>query len=157
MSVGVLVIEAGEYSGTRITARCALEQGCDVFAVLGNVTNKNAWRPDTLIKQGANLTATGEDVGRTCRRRPSWSWRRSWRYWRAVGGNGGLESKVSSTASLFNETGEGEAALPRHEQAVMRRLRHDEAMQLNALIEGLGELASPQTSAALFELDSPVE
>ncbi len=62
MSVGVLVIEAGEYSGTRITARCAMEQNRDVFAVPGNVTNKNAWEPNTLIKQGAKLTATWEDV-----------------------------------------------------------------------------------------------
>ena len=62
MSVGVLVVEAGENSGTRVTARCALEQDRDVYAIPGNVTTRNAWGPNTLIKQGAKLVATWEDV-----------------------------------------------------------------------------------------------
>jgi DNA processing protein len=62
LSRGVLVIEAGEYSGTRITSRCALEQGREVYAVPGNITSKLSWTPNTLIKQGAKLVATWEDV-----------------------------------------------------------------------------------------------
>jgi DNA processing protein len=62
ISIGVLVVEAAEYRGTRTTSRCALEQNREVFAVPGNVTNKNSWGPNTLIKQGAKLTATWEDV-----------------------------------------------------------------------------------------------
>jgi DNA processing protein len=78
MSVGVLVIEAAEYSGTRITARCAMEQNRDVYTVPGNVTNKNAWGPNTLIKQGAKLTATWEDIGRICLHRFGCSWKMNW-------------------------------------------------------------------------------
>jgi DNA processing protein len=62
ISIGVLVVEVAEYSGPRITSRCALEHNREVFAVPGNVTNKNSWGPNTLIKQGAKLTATWEDV-----------------------------------------------------------------------------------------------
>src|SRR5262245_31999442 len=62
LALGVLVVEAGEYSGTRITARCALEQSRELFAVPGNVISRNSWGPNTLIKQGAKLTATWEDV-----------------------------------------------------------------------------------------------
>ncbi len=62
LALGVLVVEAGEYSGTRITARCALEQSREIFAVPGNVISRNSWGPNTLIKQGAKLTATWEDV-----------------------------------------------------------------------------------------------
>ena len=62
LCVAVLVVEAGENSGTRVTARCAADQNRDLFAVPGNVTSSGSWTPNTLIKQGAKLTATWEDV-----------------------------------------------------------------------------------------------
>jgi DNA processing protein len=144
MSVGVLVIEAAEYSGTRITARCAMEQNRDVYAVPGNVTNKNAWGPNTLIKQGAKLTATWEDIWEDL---PS-EIRLELEDERAAA-NGRSESKSGGTASLFNDT-----SLPDHERIVFGRLRHDESTQLDELIEQLeSELGSAEIFTALFELE----
>src|SRR5258707_10253305 len=51
LSLGALVVEAVEYRSTRITARCALEQSREIFGVPGNVTSRNSWGPNTLIKQ----------------------------------------------------------------------------------------------------------
>ena len=143
MSVGVLVIEAAEYSGTRITARCAMEQNRDVYAVPGNVTNKNAWGPNTLIKQGAKLTATWEDVWEDL---PS-EIRLQLENELCAGGKD--ESKIAESASLFSNK-----PLPEHEQTVLDRLRHDESMQLDELIEQLeAELGSAEIFTALFELE----
>jgi DNA processing protein len=143
MSVGVLVIEAAEYSGTRITARCAMEQNRDVYAVPGNVTNKNAWGPNTLIKQGAKLTATWEDVWEDL---PS-QMKLELEDELSAGGKG--ESSAAGTASLFKDK-----PLPEHERIVFEQLRHDESTQLDELIERLeAELGSAEIFTALFELE----
>lgn len=139
MSVGVLVIEAAEYSGTRVTARCALEQNRDVFAVPGNVTTKNAWGPNTLIKQGAKLTATWEDVWEDL---PT-----PVRVQLTAQDNG--ESNPGAAASLFHEE-----PLPPSEARLMSVLRHDEALQLDEIMEKLeSELSSSEIFTALFELE----
>jgi DNA processing protein len=62
MSIGVVVVEGAQYSGSLITARLAMEFGREVFAVPGNVTQPLSFGPNLLIKQGAKLVAGWEDV-----------------------------------------------------------------------------------------------
>ena len=139
LSLGVLVVEAGEYSGTRITARCALEQSREIFAVPGNVTSRNSWGPNTLIKQGAKLTATWEDV------------------WEELPAEvkHQLESERPADASeekpaksLFSEE------LSPGERKVLSVLRQDEATHIDVIIEKLeGQLSSSEIFTVLFELE----
>jgi len=139
LSIAVLVVEAAENSGTRVTARCAEEQNRDLFAVPGNVTNKNSWTPNTLIKQGAKLVATWEDVWEDL---PS-------QVRVHLEGEAGVASKHDSGASLLPDP-----VLRPEEAMVLEVLRADEALQIDEVLELLEtQLTSSEVFTALFELE----
>src|SRR5439155_11643191 len=62
LSRAVVVIEAGEKSGSLITARSALEQGRDVLAVPGNVLSGRNRGAHALLKDGAKIVESADDI-----------------------------------------------------------------------------------------------
>lgn len=139
LSIAVLVVEASENSGTRVTARCAADQNRDLFAVPGNVTNKGSWTPNTLIKQGAKLVATWEDVWEDL---PS-------QVRLQLESEAPAESKSESQSSLLPDP-----VLRPEEVLVLNVLRADESLQIDAILELLEtQLTSSEVFTALFELE----
>jgi DNA processing protein len=122
-----------------VTARCAEDQNRDLYAVPGNVTSKNSWTPNTLIKQGAKLVATWEDVWEDL---PS-------QVRLELEAEVGVESKPESAASLLPDP-----VLRPQEAMTLEVLRCDESLQIDEILELLEtQLTSSEVFTALFELE----
>ena len=134
MSLGVVVVEGAQYSGSLISARLAMEFNREVYGVPGNVTQPPSFAPNQLIKQGAKLVMGWEDVVEelpTEIRAELFP----------------VETPAAEQrASLF------EQSLSDHEKALFSLLSVDQSRPIDELVE-LSGLNSSQVLATLFELE----
>lgn len=147
ISIGVLVVEGAQYSGSAITAKLAMDQGREVFAVPGNITSKQSWGPNLLIKQGAKIVQDWNDVISELpveARRQLIEKTRS----RLLGTE--AASEPPAQASLLGQT------VPQLDDAARRALAAvpvDAAVHLDDLLEKLPDISTSELIAALFELE----
>jgi DNA processing protein len=151
MSMGVLVVEGAQYSGSAITAKLAMDQGREVFAVPGNITSKLSWAPNLLIKQGARLVQDWNDVVSELppesRRHLIEQGRR-----KLLGDQGGeaVATSAEEGASLPSSRGPELDATARRTLEV---LQVDAPIHLDDLIEKMENSSASELIAALFELE----
>ena len=139
LSYGVLLVEASERSGSLITARLATEQNREVMAVPGNITSKNSFGTNYLIKSGAKLVQQWQDVVTELPREIS----------AAI-----LPPKMDekTTEERMKQPPLAPAGLGDNERRIWQQLSPDEPVQVDNLLEASG-LSFGDLSAALLGLE----
>jgi DNA processing protein len=134
MSLGVVVVEGAEHSGSLITARLAMEFNREVYGVPGNVTQSTSFGPNLLIKQGAKLVTQWQDVVDE------------------------LPTEIRAellpveTPGAAQRTLLAEESLPPAERTLYALLSTDKSRHVDELVEE-SQLTSSEALAALFELE----
>jgi DNA processing protein len=140
LSLGVLVVEAAENSGSLITARLALEQGREVWAVPGNITSRNSFGTNYLIKgAGAKLVQQWQDI---CEELPPDIAARLLP----------PETKKKSGEGLVEQLSLVPGDLSATEHIVYMLLSTDEAVHIDELA-AQSQLSVPELTAALLGLE----
>jgi DNA processing protein len=141
----VCIVEGAQYSGSGITARVAVEQGREVFAVPGNITSKMSWGPNLLIKDGtAKLVQEWSDIVNEL---PS-------DIRRELVNRG--QRQILMDGGMAAGQGEEQAELAPLQQLakkLLSALQVDESKQLDELIESFEGVSSSELIAALFDLE----
>ncbi|MDX2154468.1 MAG: DNA-processing protein DprA [Bryobacteraceae bacterium] len=147
MSAGVVIVEGAQYSGSSITARLAADQGREVFAVPGNITSNASWGPNLLIKDGAHLVQSPQDIldGLPLRERAELARQRNL----FSSTEHPTVSGKSMVANVLESLGPNQPL----GRSLLGLLRPDQATNLDDLLANVHNESSSEVIATLFELE----
>ena len=144
LSLGVMVVEAAQYSGSLITARLALDQGRDVYAIPGSIVSKPSWGANLLIKQGAKLIQESADV---LEELPVEVHREAARRYQQGSDGKNLETSTPAQASLW------EASASPLAKKLLPQLEVDTSKHIDEIIRSCEQNSPSEILSALGELE----